>query len=333
MIDGTPQTLVDAFGRQHDYLRISLTDHCNLRCTYCMPEHPEFSAASRLMKPEEIETLAGIFVRDFGVKKIRLTGGEPLVRKEFSSILERLSQLKVKLALTTNGILLGQYFDELQAAGIGSLNLSLDSLDARRFEAMTRRNEFEKVWAHVQAALQRGFRIKLNMVVMRGVNDSEIAEFVKLSSHPQLHVRFIEFMPFEGNRWQWDQVMPYTEILERIGSAFPLEKLEDPAHSTSRAWRVPGFGGTFAVISTVTQHFCNSCNRLRLTADGKMRNCLFSTEETDLLSALRRGEDVRPLIRACLAAKKEKLGGLPAFQNEEEVKSHLSSRSMVAIGG
>jgi GTP 3',8-cyclase len=325
--------LADSFGRVHDYLRISLTDHCNLRCTYCMPEDAKFYSSPQLMNPAEIEAIASVFVNQFGVKKIRLTGGEPLVRKEFSEILKRISSLPVNLGITTNAILLDRYWDELKAAGIRSLNLSLDTLQPVRFHTITRRNEFDKVWQNFQQALELGFKVKLNMVVMKGENEDEVIEFAKMSAHPNVHIRFIEFMPFEGNSWHWEKVIPSEEILNRIQHAFEIEKLTDKPNSTSKAWQIKGYAGTFAVISTITQHFCGSCNRIRLTADGKLRNCLFATEEFDLLNALRNGKDIAAIIRQGIDAKKEKLGGLPQFQNETEVLEQLSLRSMVKIGG
>jgi cyclic pyranopterin phosphate synthase len=200
---------------------------------------------------------------------------------------------------------------------------------------IARRDGYWTVWNNVHRAHDKGMRIKLNMVVMRGVNDDEILRFVELTKHHDIHVRFIEFMPFAGNHWGRERVYTYAEMLGHIGSVHSFEKLTDDPHSTAKAYRVPGWIGTFAVISTVTEPFCGSCDRLRLTAEGKMRNCLFAREETDLLSALSRGEDIAPLIEANVLAKHAMLGGLPPFKPEkqEEVLHDLSERPMVSIGG
>lgn len=324
--------LMDRFGRVHDYLRISLVDKCNLRCTYCMPEHVRFLPQSQLMTADEILALAEIFV-ELGVKKIRLTGGEPLLRKDFGAIVRRLGTLPVELALSTNAVLLNEFIDDLKAAGLRSINVSLDSLDAGRFQALTLRDQFQKVQENIRLALAAGIRVKLNVVVMRGVNEDEIPAFVALTEHAGFHVRFIEFMPFDGNRWEWDKVYGLEEILADLGKHFPIEKLHDDPHSTSRAYRVPGYQGTFAVIATVTAPFCGDCNRIRLTAEGKLRNCLFAREEVDLLAALRAGEDPRPLIHAGILTKAERLGGLPEFQDRDALSAALSARAMVKIGG
>jgi cyclic pyranopterin phosphate synthase len=230
---------------------------------------------------------------------------------------------------------LDKHLDGLMAAGLKSINISLDTFDAERFRSITRRDGFDKVHGGITLALQQGLRVKVNMVVMRGVNDDELLRFVAFTRDHAVHVRFIEFMPFAGNRWGRERVYTYAEMLGHIGSMHPIEKLDDAPHSTAKAYRVKGWPGTFAVISTVTQPFCGDCDRLRLTAEGKMRNCLFSRSETDLLSALRRGENVMPLIEANVLAKHAMLGGLPPFnpEKQEEVLHDLSERPMVSIGG
>ncbi len=326
------QPLVDPFGRVHDYLRISLVDKCNLRCTYCMPENIRFLPQAQLMQADELLKIAETFVQ-FGVKKIRLTGGEPLLRKDAHQIIRELGKLPIDLAITTNGILLDEFLDVFEEVGLRSINISLDTLDREQFMAITRRDLFEKVMANIQLALDRGFRIKLNMVVMRDINTAELPAFVEMGRHKDLHLRFIEFMPFDGNEWNWEKVFGYDEIIDLLGAQFDFDKLNDKPNSTSRGFKVSGFKGTFAVISTVTKPFCESCNRLRLTAEGKMRNCLFARGEGDLLKALREGDDIAPLIIENLGAKAAKLGGLPAFQDTEALHAQLSSRAMVKIGG
>lgn len=327
--------LTDRHGRTHRSLRISIVDKCDLRCTYCMPEDQHFLKREELMTREEISSIARLFVERYGVNKIRLTGGEPLVRPDAVDIVRDMAQLGVSLGLTTNALSLHKHLDGLIDAGLKSINISLDTFDAERFRRITRRDGFDTVWSNIRMALERGLRVKVNMVVMRGVNDDEILRFVELTREHDIHARFIEFMPFAGNHWGRERVYTYAEMLGHIGSVHSFEKLTDDPHSTAKAYRVPGWSGTFAVISTVTEPFCGSCDRMRLTAEGKMRNCLFAREETDLLSALRRGEDIAPLIEANVLAKHAMLGGLPHFKPEkqEEVLHDLSARPMVSIGG
>jgi cyclic pyranopterin phosphate synthase len=327
--------LTDRHSRAHRSLRISIVDKCDLRCTYCMPEDQHFLKREELMTREEVRTIARLFVERYGITKIRLTGGEPLVRPDAVDIVQDMAALSVSLGLTTNALSLHKHLGGLIEAGLKSINISLDTFDAERFRAISRRDGFDQVHANILLALQKGLRVKVNMVVMRGVNDDELLRFVGLTRDHELHVRFIEFMPFAGNHWGRERVYTYAEMLGHIGSVHSFEKLNDDANSTAKAYRVPGWPGTFAVISTVTEPFCGSCDRLRITAEGKMRNCLFSREETDLLSALRRGEDIAPLIEANVLAKHAMLGGLPQFKPErqEEVLHDLSARPMVSIGG
>ena len=330
-----PFPLNDRLGRTHRSLRISIIDKCDLRCTYCMPEDQRFLQREELMTREEIATITRLFVQRYGITKVRLTGGEPLVRPDAVGIVRDLSGLGVSLGLTTNALSLHKHLDALVEAGLRSINISLDTFDAERFKQIARRDGFGTVWANIRSAMSRGLRVKVNMVVMRGVNDDEILRFMELTREHPVHVRFIEFMPFAGNHWGRDRVYTFAEMLGHIGSVHSFEKLNDDPHSTAKAYRVPGWPGTFAVISTVTEPFCGDCDRLRLTAEGRMRNCLFAREETDLLSALRRGEDIAPLIEANVIAKHAMLGGLPQFRPErqEEVLHDLSARPMVSIGG
>lgn len=324
--------LKDTFGRQHDYLRISLTDNCNFRCAYCMPdEEIDTLPEVRLMQADEIFTLASIFT-DLGVKKIRLTGGEPLIRKDAAAIMERLSSLPVELTITTNAFLADRYISTFRKAGMRSLNVSLDTLSADKFVLLTRRDKFHQVWNNIQLLLREDFRVKLNCVVMKGVNSDEICHFVELTKAWPLHVRFIEFMPFDKNNWQDKRVFTWHEILETVSEKYIFEKLTDDPHDTAKKYRVPGHMGTFAVISTMSAPFCTTCNRMRLTADGKMKNCLFSSGETDLLQALRRGEDVEQLIRQNILDKKEKLGGQMEDYTTADPGTILN-RTMISIGG
>ena len=327
--------LTDRIGRVHRSLRISVMDKCDLRCTYCMPEDATFLHRDALMTRAEISVIARLFVERYGVNKLRITGGEPLLRPDVVDVVRDLVTLPVKLGLTTNALTLHKHLDALWEAGLHSVNISLDTLDSERFRSIARREGLDTVWSNIQLALQRGLRVKVKMVVMRGVNDDEVIRFVELTREHPVHVRFIEFMPFAGNKWGRERVFTFAEMLGHIGSVHPYEKLADDPNSTAKSYRVPGWPGTFAVISTVTEPFCGSCDRMRLTAEGKMRNCLFSREETDLLTPLRAGVDIAPLIEANVLGKHAMLGGLPQFrpESQEEVFHDLSTRPMVSIGG
>jgi cyclic pyranopterin phosphate synthase len=325
--------LKDTYNRVHDYLRISITDNCNLRCFYCMPDENYIHTPSmRMMQADEIEKLAGIFVR-LGVKKIRLTGGEPLLRKDADVIIHALSKLPIKLTLTTNGTRLPEFLGILQKAAVKSINVSLDSLKAETFNTITRRNQHHRVLDYINLAIDAGMHIKVNMVVMRGLNDREIVDFVRWTRDTPVHVRFIEFMPFEGNRWTSNKVFTWQEMLAAVRTEFSFVPLQGERHDTDKKYMVPGHAGTFAVISPMSAPFCSDCNRMRLTADGKMKNCLFSTGETDLLTPLRNGEDVVPLIRGSVFAKAEKLGGQFEGPFNLVQAGLLRNRTMIAIGG
>jgi GTP 3',8-cyclase len=325
--------IVDGFNRVHNYLRISLTDNCNLRCFYCMPdEEYDFAPASRLMQTDEIVAISKIFVQH-GVNKIRLTGGEPLVRKDAAAIISRLSKLPVKLTLTTNATRLHDFVGVLEDAGITSLNISLDTLERDKFLLMTRRDQFDRVRSNIDLMVKRGFHVKLNVVTMKGLNDNEIVDFINWTKDTPIHVRFIEFMPFSGNRWSSNKVMTWQEILEIAGRDFDIMPIQRDKHDTAKKYMVPGHEGTFAVISTMSAPFCSDCNRMRLTADGKMKNCLFSQSETDLLHPFRNGEDIAPLIYQSIRDKKKALGGQFTSDLTTEEATRIENRSMITIGG
>lgn len=325
--------LIDSFDRIHNYLRISLTDNCNLRCFYCMPEEDyEFTPHSRLMQPEEIESLARLFVEN-GVSKIRLTGGEPLVRKDAADIILRLSKLPVKLTLTTNATRLHDFVTVLEEAGVSSLNISLDTLDPDKFNIITRRDSFKKVIDNINLMINRNFHVKVNVVVMKGMNEYELNDFVAWTKEVPVHVRFIEFMPFEGNRWTSNQVFTWKEMLNEISLKYNPIALQGDINDTAKKYSIEGHKGTFAIISTMSSPFCSGCNRMRLTADGKMKNCLFSQEETDVLSTLRNGGDVLPLIRESISSKAKELGGQFTKDFKKIHTEDLHNRSMISIGG
>ncbi|HLG33976.1 MAG TPA: GTP 3',8-cyclase MoaA [Bacteroidia bacterium] len=326
--------LKDSYNRVHDYLRISITGKCNFRCTYCMPyDLPHgFFASSQKMTAEEIDEIVNVFVQ-LGVKKIRLTGGEPLLRKDAKEIIYRLSKYPVELAITTNGVLIGEYEDVFDKAVIQSVNVSLDTLKREKFFLITKRDSFHLVLKNIYRLLDDGFQVKINVVVMKGVNENELSDFVRWTKNFPLHVRFIEFMPFTGNRWSREKVYSSHEILEDIGTEFSCIRLADEKHSTAKTYKVLGHTGTFGVINTLSSPFCGDCNRMRLTADGKLRNCLFSKSETDLLTALRKGEDIVPLIMQCVKAKNAERGGQFILEYKDMDAARIENRSMVAIGG
>lgn len=325
--------IIDTYNRVHNYLRISLTDNCNLRCFYCMPEEDyEFTPASRLMQLHEIEALAKIFV-SLGVNKIRLTGGEPLVRKDAKDIILALGKLPVKLTLTTNATRLHDFVDTLQQSNIKSLNISLDTLQPEKFQLITRRDQFKLVYDNIHLLVSRGFHVKVNMVVMKGLNENELNDFVEWTKHEPVHVRFIEFMPFSGNRWTSNKVFTMRQMLETIEAKYDVIRLQDEKHDTAKGFQAPGHLGTFSVISTMSSNFCGDCNRMRLTADGKIKNCLFSKEETDLLAAFRQGEDVVPLIHQSIQSKAKELGGQFTTDFEHLHVEDINNRSMITIGG
>ncbi|MFY7652291.1 MAG: GTP 3',8-cyclase MoaA [Chitinophagaceae bacterium] len=325
--------LTDSFGRLHNYLRISLTDNCNLRCSYCMPdEQYDFAAPQALMQPQEIAFLAKIFV-NAGVNKIRLTGGEPLIRKDAAIIIEQLAQLPVSLHITTNATRLHLFFDVLEKAGCKHLNISLDTLNAETFFLLTKRNQFAVVYQNLLTALEKGFKVKLNVVVMKQVNFHELPAFIQLTKHWPLEVRFIEFMPFTGNGWHQQQVATLQEIIDSLSAHFAIEAMPHIPNETAKQFKVANFKGSFAIISTMSMPFCGDCNRLRLTADGKLKNCLFSKEETDLLSALRKGLPVIPLIEQAIQTKAAALGGQFSAVLSAVSPENIYNRSMIRIGG
>jgi cyclic pyranopterin phosphate synthase len=328
--------LQDSHGRGHNYLRISITEHCNLRCTYCMPaEGIALTPKSHLMTADEIVSIAQTFV-NLGVDKIRLTGGEPLVRKDAKEIILRLGKLGVNLSLTTNGILVPNFITTFKEAGIKTVNISIDSLVKEKFNQITRRNYFETVLESIDLLLEEGFQVKLNIVLIKDFNDNEIIDFIALTKNKKIQIRFIEFMPFSGNEWDKSKLVSYATILEILQTTFPpqeIERLTDAPNDTSKNFKISSYQGSFAIISSVTNPFCSTCNRIRLTADGKLKNCLFSNSETSLLDVLRAGESIMPLIHQNLMAKKTVRGGMDddlKFQNPDLFSQN---RSMITIGG
>jgi cyclic pyranopterin phosphate synthase len=286
------------------------------------------------MQADEVLTLAEQFVK-MGVKKIRLTGGEPLVRKDFTGILEGLAKLPVELAISTNAILLDTYFNLFKRVGLNKINISIDSLQEERFREITRRNHYQTVMNNLEEAIKSGFSVKVNVVLMKGFNEDEIVDFVEFTRTRNVSVRFIEFMPFNGNNWQSDKLVSLKDILDIVEQAYPnqLERLQDAPHNTTKAYQIAGFTGTWGVISTVTSPFCAGCNRMRLTANGRMKNCLFSNNEVDLLTALRNNQDLEPLIKQCVWQKKAVRAGMDTDEKLADKDLNQNNRSMIAIGG
>ena len=328
--------LQDLHGRDHGYLRISLIERCNLRCNYCMPEEGvQLSPKSHLMTYEEIFTIAKTFV-EHGVTKIRLTGGEPLIRKDIPIILEKLATLPIELSITTNAIIVDKFIDILKSNGIKNINVSLDSLDKEKFKQITRRDHFEKVYNNILLLINNGFQVKLNAVLIKDFNDNEIIDFINLTKHLPISVRFIEFMPFDGNKWDLSKMVSYKEVMTYVNAAFPegdIERLQDAPNDTSKNYKIKGYQGRFAIISSVTNPFCDSCNRLRLTANGQLKNCLFSSTESDLLTSLRAGKSIEPIIQKAVRAKFKVRGGMDTLDKLKEPKLHSQNRNMTTIGG
>lgn len=326
--------LFDSFGRKHDYLRLSITDSCNFRCLYCMPDEPFKSTPSiELMSGQEIFEISKVFVEQLGINKIRITGGEPLVRNDFETIIEQLSSLQTAIGITTNGVLLHKYFDLFEKNGVKNLNISIDSLEREKFKYITKRDLFQTVWDNIKESIKRGFNVKLNVVVMRGFNEDEIPEFIALSHHHPIEVRFIEFMPFTGNSWEKNKVIPISEMLSQVSKHFTYEKIEDSKNDTSRKYKINSESqGVFGFISTMSNSFCAGCNRIRVTSDGKMKNCLFGADEFDLLKAFRNSEDLKELIKYGILKKHKEKGG--QFSEMENVENqNIINRSMIKIGG
>jgi GTP 3',8-cyclase len=305
-----PTRLVDTYGRVHTNLRISVTDRCNFRCVYCMPEEMEFFPKELILSYEEIMRLARI-ASGLGVDKIRLTGGEPLVRRDLPRLVRGLTEMGTlrDLSLTTNGVRLADMAGELYDAGLRRINVSLDSLDPERFAELTRRPLFDAVMRGLDAAARAGFSpIKINAVAIRGYTDDELLRFAELARERHFEVRFIEFMPLDGDdEWDRSRVLTAQEMLDTISAVYPLERVSAPGSSDpATLYRFVDGEGTLGIIPTVTEPFCATCNRIRLTADGKLRHCLFAVEETDLKTPMRAGasdEELAWLFVDCVRAK------------------------------
>ena len=330
--------LVDPFGRTIRDLRISVTDRCNFRCTYCMPEEGmQWLDRGGIMSFEEIERLAGIFVQRFEVDGIRLTGGEPTVRAHLPKLVAKLDALRMpsgrrpELSITTNGATFRLLADELRAAGLDRVNVSLDTLQRERFQQMTRRDELVRVLDGIEAAKEAGFSpVKINAVVQRGVNDDEILDLAGYGREHGVEVRFIEFMPLDASgHWMSSDVVGQDEIVAAIDAVYPLERMPARGAAPADRFRYLDGAGMIGVIPTVTQPFCGDCDRVRLTADGQFRTCLFATDEFDLLRSMRDGatdDQVAAQIQRAVGTKW-------AGHQINQVNFTRPARTMSQIGG
>jgi cyclic pyranopterin phosphate synthase len=333
MISPGSTALVDSYGRTVRDLRISVTDRCNFRCTYCMPaEGLQWLDRAELLSYEEIERIARICVERFGFESFRLTGGEPLLRRNLEDLVGRLAALGADLAITTNGTGLVSHAVALRQAGLRRVNVSCDSLKRERFEQLTRRDELDKTLQGIDAALAAGFDpVKVNVVVIRGVNDDEIVDFAEFGRAKGLDIRFIEYMPLDADgTWSGDAVVPSSEVIAALEEKFPLVRdYPDGDPAPAHRWRYADGRGTVGVIASVTEPFCGDCDRIRITSDGQLRTCLFSLEETDLRGLMREGGSDDQLAEAIATAVAGKWAGHKIGQ----VNFLRPRRSMSQIGG
>ena len=323
--------LTDLFGRVHKDFRISVTDRCNFRCQYCMPEEGlDWLKREELLSFEEITRITKILVENYGINSVRLTGGEPTLRANLSDLISMLSELPIEIALTPNGISLDKNAHNFRSAGLHRVNISIDSLKAERFEEITLRDDMKKVITGIEASIEAGLSpVKINVVVMRGINDDEIIEFAKFGRERGVIVRFIEFMPLDADeKWSTLSVVSLDEIFSTINSVYPLEVVKRSNAPASRFRYIDG-QGEIGIVASVTQKFCDTCDRIRITADGQFRNCLFSNEEFDLKEALRSessDKEICELLEMAVSAKREGHG----IGNVDFIRP---ARSMSQIGG
>jgi molybdenum cofactor biosynthesis protein A len=329
-------TLFDNHGRPMNYLRLAVTDRCNLRCFYCMPEEGiHYLPKKELLTFEEIERLIRLMA-SMGISKIRLTGGEPFVRTDLMQLVSRIVEIPgIKdLHLTTNGVLTAPYIPELKRLGIASVNLSLDTMDRQRFKDITRRDDFEKVYDTLNALIAHDIPVKINVVVMEGKNIEDILPLVELTKEHPVSVRFIEEMPFNGEGSHYASLnWTYLKIIEHIREQYPgMQKITDPQNSTSANYHVPGYRGTIGIIAAFSRTFCGTCNRLRITAQGTLKTCLYDDGVLNIKTLLRASQDDTLLKEKLLQAFRSRPAN--GFEAENLRKNHLPvSESMSTIGG
>ncbi|MFD7905240.1 MULTISPECIES: GTP 3',8-cyclase MoaA [unclassified Kitasatospora] len=327
-----PRPLLDRFGRVHTDLRVSLTDRCNLRCTYCMPaEGLDWLPKAEVLGDDEVLRLVRIAVRRLGITSVRLTGGEPLLRRGLPDLVGRITALGPEVSLTTNGIGLARTAAALREAGLHRVNVSLDTLRPERYAAITRRDRIADVFAGLAAAQAAGLApVKVNAVPVRGVNDDEIVPLAEFAAEHGYRMRFIESMPLDAQgAWDRSTMVTADEILAVLGARWDLVPVGRHGNAPAEEWRIAGTDTVIGVIASVTRPFCGGCDRVRLTADGQLRNCLFATEESDLRALLRGGADddaVEAAWRATIGRK----GPGHAINSEGFVRPE---RPMSAIGG
>lgn len=326
--------IIDNHGREVTYMRLAVTDRCNLRCMYCMPEKGmSFAPRHDLLSFEEIWRLCNL-IRRLGISKLRITGGEPFMRKDLDKLLARLADMGfAKISITSNGILLGDYLNLLKTLGINHINLSLDTLDRQKYLAITKRDKFQEVWKTLQEMLNLGFVVKVNMVVMDGVNDDEILTMAELARKWPIQVRFIEEMPFNGGAEykgiRWD----FSSIVERLKTQWPsILMLPYEAGSTVQSMQIPNFQGNLGVIAAYTRSFCGTCNRLRVTPQGTLKTCLYDRGSFSIRNMMRQGSNDEEIAQAILFACSHR-----AKDGHEAEKARVSSlpyfESMATIGG
>lgn len=326
--------LTDSFGRHIDYLRLAVTDRCNLRCRYCMPaEGLQWVPRESLLSYEEMMTLLGIF-HELGITKLRFTGGEPFLRKDFMNLVEAVFEKKwfSQITITTNGTFTAPFVGRLKELGIHSINLSLDTLDADRFRQMTRRDDFVEVMKTFDLLLQHGIKTKINAVIMDGVNEEDIYSLTALTKTHPVDVRFIEEMPFNGHGGHHPLKWNHRAILQEIQSAFPdTVKMIDEPHSTSLNYTIKGHLGNVGIIPAYTRSFCGTCNRIRLTPSGEIKSCLYEKANTNLMKLLRDGASHDEIIAVIkqVVSKKAKDG----ITAESMRKADPVTESMSTIGG
>ena len=324
--------LLDTFGRQVLDLRISITDRCNFRCRYCLPEEGvTWLPRSEVLRFEEVGRVARVMVEHFGITSVRLTGGEPTMRAGLPDLVAMLARLPVELSMTTNGSTLSRLAGPLASAGLDRVTISLDSLRAERFAAIAGRDMLPAVLAGIEAARSAGLApLKLNTVLVRDVNDDEVVDLARYGREVGAEVRFIEFMPLDASgEWSASQVVPASEVLERVGAVYPLEPFGARGTEPAERYRYLDGGGTLGVVASVTRPFCGSCDRVRLTADGELRSCLFSVRERDLRTLLRSGATDEELARAV----EEEVAAKWAGHAIGRVTFVRPTRSMSQIGG
>ena len=324
---------IDSHGRTIDYVRLAVTDRCNLRCFYCMPhEGIEFLPKQHLLSYEEMLKMLRIMAGE-GISKVRITGGEPFVRKDLMAFLWNITKIPgiEKLHITTNGVLTAPYVSELKQMGVAGINLSLDSLNRERFFEMTRRDELPNVLKTLDACLEHEIPLKINAVLMAGKNEDDIFELLELGKNAPVSIRFIEEMPFNGDGLKLDYFLSYTKIIEKIAARYPgIIKLHDEKNSTSYNYQIPGFEGNFGVIAAYSRTFCGTCNRLRVTPTGDLKTCLYDEgvfNIKDMMRAEALDEEIRKALQDAIRHKAK--DGFEA----EKMRSSLVSESMTTIGG